>query len=67
MKDVEELFGLKRKGGAEDRLVLTAYEIQRLRDAYALAMSDYDSYTQEQYVLYGTYNPFSVTVTHISE
>lgn len=24
-----------------------------------------DDYTQEQYVLYGTYNPFSVTVTHI--
>ena len=47
--------------------MLTAYEVQRLKDAYALAMSDYDSdaYTQEQYVLYGTYNPFSVTVTHI--
>ena len=30
-------------------------------------MSDTKSsdYTQEQYVLYGTYNPFSVTVTHI--
>ena len=67
MKDVEELFGLKLKGSANDRLVLTAYEVQRLKDAYALAMSDYDSdaYTQEQYVLYGTYNPFSVTVTHI--
>ena len=67
MKDVGELFGLKLKGSANDRLVLTAYEVQRLKDAYALAMSDYDSdaYTQEQYVLYGTYNPFSVTVTHI--
>ena len=30
-------------------------------------MSEYDSgeFTQEQYVLYGTYNPFSVTITHI--
>ena len=30
-------------------------------------MTDYDdeNYTQEQYVLYGEYNPFSVTVTHI--
>ena len=47
--------------------MLTDYEIQRLKDAYALSMTDYDSdsYTQEQYVLYGTYNPFSVTVTHI--
>ena len=67
MKDVEKLFGLKMSGSADDRLVLTDYEIQRLKDAYALSMTDYDSdsYTQEQYVLYGTYNPFSVTVTHI--
>lgn len=54
-------------GSADDKLVLTDYEIQRLKTAYNLAMTDYDSdqYTQEQYVLYGTYNPFSVTVTHI--
>ncbi len=67
MKDVEKLFGLKLKGSVDDKLVLTDYEVQRLQDAYTLAMSDYDSgkYTQEQYVLYGTYNPFSVTVTHI--
>ena len=67
MKDVEKLFGLKMSGSADDRLVLTDYEIQRLKTAYDLSMTDYDSdqYTQEQYVLYGTYNPFSVTVTHI--
>ena len=67
MKDVEKLFGLKMTGSADDKLVLTNYEIQRLKTAYNLAMTDYDSdqYTQEQYVLYGTYNPFSVTVTHI--
>ena len=67
MKDVEKLFGLKLSGEETDRLVLTDYETQRLRTAYELAMSDAssDDYTQEQYVLYGTYNPFSVTVTHI--
>lgn len=67
MKDVEKLFGLKLSGAEDDRLVLTDYETQRLRTAYELAMSDTssDDYTQEQYVLYGTYNPFSVTVTHI--
>ena len=67
MKDVEKLFGLKMTGEADDKLVLTGYEIQRLRTAYEMAMSDYDAgkFTQEQYVLYGTYNPFSVTVTHI--
>ncbi|MDO5545108.1 MAG: alkaline phosphatase [Eubacteriales bacterium] len=67
MKDVENLFGLKLTGDEDDRLVLTEYETQRLRTAYDLIMSDYSAsdFTQEQYVLYGTYNPFSVTVTHI--
>ena len=67
MKDVENLFGLKINGEESDRLVLTDYEVSRLRTAYDLIMSDYsaDEYTQEQYVLYGGYNPFSVTVTHI--
>ena len=66
MADVEKLFGLKMTGEADDRLVLTDYEIERLRAAYELAMSDKEvEYTQEQSVLYGSYNPFSVTVTHI--
>ena len=65
MADVLELFGLKLEGEEGDRLVLTDYEVQRLKDAYELAMGDGSAYTQEQYVLYGTYNPFSVTVTHI--
>lgn len=67
MKDVETLFGLKLTGAENDRLVLTEYETKRLRTAYELIMSDYKvaDYTQEQYVLYGGYNPFSVTVTHI--
>lgn len=67
MKNVEELFGLKLSGDETDRLVLTDYEIERLKTAYELSMTDYntDEYTQEQKVLYGEYNPFSVTVTHI--
>lgn len=67
MKDVEKLFGLKMSGSDDDKLALTEYEIGRLKSAYELAMTEYDAktYTQEQYVLYGTYNPFSVTITHI--
>ena len=67
MKDVEELFGLKLTGEAGDRLVLTEYETERLKAAYEMVLADApaDSYTQEQSVLYGGYNPFSVTVTHI--
>ena len=65
MKDVEKLFGLKLTGEDGDRLVLTEYEVQRLRTAYEMIDDDASTYTQEQYVLYGGYNPFSVTVTHI--
>lgn len=67
MKDVETLFGLKMTGVENDRLVLTEYEKTRLKTAYELAMTDFDSksYDQEQYVLYGTYNPFSVEITRI--
>ncbi len=67
MKDVETLFGLKIKGEENDRLLLTDYEVERLKSSYDLLMSGKKSsdYTQEEYVLYGGYNPFSVTVTHI--
>lgn len=67
MADVEALFGLKMTGEEGDKLLLTEYEIEELKTAYEVAVSDYnsDEYTQEQYVLYGTYNPFSVTITHI--
>lgn len=66
MKDVEKLFGLKLSGDDNDRLVLTEYETERLRNAYELITSEEATqYTQEQSILYGGYNPFSVTVTHI--
>ena len=67
MADVEELFGLKLEGEEDDRLVLTEYETERLKNAFELVTSDYSAseYTQEQSILYGGYNPFSVTVTHI--
>jgi len=67
MKDVEKLFGLKMQGEESDKLVLTEYEISCLKNAYELALTDYDSekYNQQQYVLYGEYNPFSVAVTRI--
>ncbi len=66
MKDVEKLFGLKMSGDKGDQMVLTPYEQDRLRTAYQLAVTnDKVELNQEQQVLYGTYNPFSVTVTHI--
>ena len=67
LSDIEELFGLKAQGAADDKLVLTEYEMEQLRAAYeksvnGTAASQYD---QEEYVLYGTYEPLSVTITHI--
>ncbi len=67
LADIEELFGLKTEGEEGDKLVLTDYELETLRAAYeksvnGTATSDYE---QEEYVLYGTYEPLSVTITHI--
>ncbi len=69
MKDVEKLFGLKvpasegsdKNGG----LVLTDYEYSRIKDAYAKTMSKSKPANQQEYELYGTYEPLTVTLTHI--
>ena len=34
LSDIEELFGLKAQGAADDKLVLTEYEMEQLRAAY---------------------------------
>lgn len=76
MKDVQELFGLvlpeNAAEGAEDTLVLTDYEVEQLKEAYELTFTGFaldeegnPAPTQDEYVSYGTYTPFSVTVTHL--
>ena len=67
MKDVTELFGLKTEGEEGDKLVLTEYELEQLRAAYEKSVNGTaaSEYEQEEYVLYGTYEPLSVTITHI--
>ena len=67
MKDVEKLFGLKMSGAQDDKLVLTEYEVGLLKDAYEKTIADEkaDEDNQEEYVLYGTYEPLSVTITHL--
>ena len=67
MKDVTELFGLKTEGEEGDKLVLTEYELEQLRAAYEKSINGTaaSEYEQEEYVLYGTYEPLSVTITHI--
>ena len=67
LKDVEALFGLKASGEEVDKLVLTDYELEQLRAAYEKSINGTaaSQYEQEEYVLYGTYEPLSVTLTHI--
>ena len=67
LKDIETLFGLKVQGEEGDKLVLTAYELEQLRAAYEKSINGTaaSQYEQEEYVLYGTYEPLSVTITHI--
>ena len=54
-------------GVTSGSLVMTDYELQKLRDAYDLTMTKTEDteLTQEEYVLYGSYEPLSVTITHI--
>ena len=67
MKDVTKLFGLKTQREEGDKLVLTEYELEQLRAAYEKSVNGTaaSQYEQEEYVLYGTYEPLSVTITHI--
>ncbi len=70
MQHVKALFGLMAPNDPEatedSKLVLTDYEYGLLEAAYQKTMSLSDTEpTQEEYVLYGTYEPISVTITHL--
>ena len=70
MQHVKALFGLMAPNDPEatedSKLVLTDYEYGLLEAAYQKTMNPSDTEpTQEEYVLYGTYEPISVTITHL--
>lgn len=69
MTDVEQLFGLKLPGSEgsnkNDGLVLTDYEYSRIKTAYEKTIKNDKSRTQMEYDLYGTYEPLTITITHI--
>ena len=67
LADIETLFGLKAGGDADDKLVLTDYELGLLKTAYEKSVNGKDTGMggQEEYVAYGTYEPLTVTITHI--
>lgn len=74
LETVTELFGLVPPTGEEAEqeagsLVLTEFELEQLREAYdrtcSIGTGEQDAMTQEEYVHYGTYQPFTVTLTHL--
>ena len=69
MADVEKLFGLKLPGsnGSDKNggLVLTDYELERIKTAYEKTIKNDKSRNQQEYDLYGTYEPLTITITHI--
>jgi alkaline phosphatase len=49
-------------------LVMTEYEYNQLKDAYATTLirtGEEEDFTQEEYEKYGSYEPLTVTITHI--
>lgn len=49
-------------------LVMTEYEYNKLKEAYETTMKrtgEETEFSQEEYVLYGSYEPLTVTITHI--
>lgn len=69
MKDVEKLFGLKMPGADGSNknggLVLTDYELSRIKTAYEKTIKNDNSRSQMEYDIYGTYEPLTITITHI--
>lgn len=69
---ITDYFGLKLPSGnaetdAADPLVLTEYEVEKLEAGFAQAMLAREDreQTQEYSLLYGGYDPLSVSITHI--
>ncbi len=64
---VEASFGLKFAGEEKDPLVLKDFELAQVKDAFerAKAGDAEKSKDPQTYLLYGGYNPLSVTLTHL--
>lgn len=64
-KDTADFHKKSKKNG---RLVMTQYEYDQLKKAYEETISrtgEEIEFSQEEYVAYGSYEPLTVTVTHI--
>lgn len=64
---ITDYFGLKFKGAADDQMVLANHEITQIIEAYQRSMDKQveKSSDPQTYLMYGGYDPLSVTLTHI--
>jgi alkaline phosphatase len=60
-------FGLKFEGGPHDKLVLGEHEVKQITEAYQRSMEGekVKSGDPTTYIMYGGYDPLTVTLTHI--
>lgn len=70
LKDIKANFGLMaatdQDAAKNPNLVLTEYEMNKLKAAYQKSMSGTaEDRNEQEYVLYGSYEPLTVTITHI--
>ena len=70
MSDITAFFGLtapkSAAGPADGSMELSAYEFQLLKDAYDATLTvGAGNATGEDYLLYGSYEPLTVAITHI--
>lgn len=69
LADIQKNFGLvpenKATEAANPKLVLTDYEYKKLLNAYTMTMNEVKQLTEEEYVLYGNYEPLTVTICHV--
>ncbi|WOO36882.1 alkaline phosphatase [Anaerocolumna sp. AGMB13020] len=69
LQDIKKNFGLIADNDSSAKtnpdLVLTSYEYEKLKDAYIKTISGKRAENSEEYLLYGSYEPLTVTITHI--
>ncbi len=63
---ISHYFGFKFQGDPKkDRMVLEDFQVEMLKDAYARSFGDGEEAKGKEYILYGEYEPLTVTLTHI--
>ena len=64
---IEKAFGFKFEGDTKDMMVLQAHEIAQIKDAFDRSMAGEQEGSKDPviYLLYGGYDPLTVTLTHL--